>query len=82
MESAFLQLSVQLMGEQSPEDHPDMLDVLFQGVRVDEDVVKIYKCPTAYHVPQHIVDELLGGCRSIAQTEGHHQTLIVISGSV
>lgn len=56
-----------------------VLDLLVLGVGVDQDVVQISKCPRAQHVLQDVINNVLEGEGTVAQTKGHYKAFIVTS---
>lgn len=69
MEHTFFKLTEQLIGEQPLENGSYMLDVIQVG-----------ECPTAQHVPQDAVDEVVEGGRTVAKAEVHNEAPMVASG--
>ena len=55
------------------EDLADMGDVLFKGIRVDKDVVKINNTEKVKVFTQTVVGVSLYRCRSVGETEGGNQ---------
>ena len=70
---AFPSVGIKAMFPEPAEDFFDMLFVLGQVVRVDEDVVKVDDDTDIEEITEDVVHETLKGRRGIGKSKGHHQ---------
>ena len=66
MEVTFIGTSVEVIFLEALEDFADMFSVLFHVVRVDEDVIQVYKNAYIKHVREDVIHEALEGCWCIS----------------
>lgn len=79
MKLTFFCFGVQLMGDQTLQYSTNVVQMVLQGVGINEDIVNIDYDVTVQHVPEHVVDERLKDRRTVGQAEGHHPVFIVPS---
>lgn len=82
MKLTFLGLHVEMIVKESLEDPADVLLMLFQWPRENEDIVKIYKYKLIKHVPENVVYRGLEHSGVIGEPERHYQILLFACGSV
>lgn len=75
MKLTLLQFRVQLVLDEPLEDGSNLLHMVSQGVRINQDIVDVH-----YYVSEHVVYEQLEDGRTVRQAERHDQIFIVPCG--
>ena len=64
------------------EHSPDMMDMLMQSLREDQNVIEIDEDKLVEHVSEHVLKQGLKNSRGIGEAEGHYQVLVMPRRSV
>jgi hypothetical protein len=68
----FAELGIKLVLSQGSQQKPQMLCVLFLGLRIDQDVLNEHHYKFVEELHEHLVHEIHEVGRGIGQAEGHH----------